>query len=224
MSYKRICCLLSACVLGIVLGTTSVQAALLNFNMEQSPDIFSAYIDVVYTATTNSFVANGYTLVYYDGETQWDMDSYEPDSFLITATVDRSGNATSGTLTLGSNVQGYGPTLLTADLTAFGYAVFDTQNPNGDAAMFDWKFQVTGGAMADLYGGSGATVGTILSLVNVAGTVSQTLFTADFNNNRGQPGYGSAVADTAPAPEPATLALLAVGGLALLRRRRGYGG
>jgi hypothetical protein len=165
-------------------------------------------------------VANGYTLTYYDGDTQWDMDSYEPNSFLIEATVDESGNATSGTLTLIGNVQGYGPTLLTADLIAFGWAFFDTLNPDSDAAMFDWHFQVTGGSLAGLYGGTGATVGTILSLVSVAGSVSQTLFTTDFNNNGGLPGWGSAVADTAPLPEPATLALLTLGSLALCRRRR----
>ena len=220
MSHNRISHVLPALAVVLVLAATSAQGALLNFNMEPFPDIFSGYIDVVYTAATDSFVANGYTLAYYDGVTQWDMEDYLPDSFLIQATIDSSGNPVGGTLTLSGPVQGYGPTLLTADLTEFGWAFFDTLNPNSDAAMFDWKFQVTGGDMAGLYGGIGATVGTILSCVSVDAGVSETLFTADFNNNGGEPGWGSAVADSAPpVPEPLSAIVLIGGAVALLRRR-----
>jgi MYXO-CTERM domain-containing protein len=223
MPVKSHLCLATIAVL-ILLGG-NVYADLTSLILQPTPDIFSGYIDVTYNASSNTFAANGWALAFYDGVEQINFDEYTEGSFSISATVDESGVASSGSLTLTGQVLGYGSTgpLLTANnLSYFNSFFTDTLNPNMDVAMFEFLFDVSGGEMADMFGGSGAKVGVIIGYTAVGPDVTQNQFTADFDNLFGNgPGYGSSVSDTGtPTPEPATLSLLAVGAAALLRRRR----
>ena len=176
----------------------NVRAELLNLTMQESPDIFSGYIDVTYNAASNTFASSGWALTFYDGIEQIDFDEYTEDSFSISVIVDESGVASSGSLTITGEVSGYGTTgpLLTGNLTDFGFGFWDTLNPDSDAALFEFLFEVSGGEMAELYGGAGASVGVIMGCVSVGADVTEELFTADFDNLFGNgPGWGSAVSD-----------------------------
>jgi hypothetical protein len=90
-------------------------------------------------------------------------------------------------------------------------------------SIYEFLFDVSGGEMAGLFGGSGAKVGVILSWVSTAGDVAQNQFTANFDNLNGHTfgeGWGTAMSDVAqPIPEPATL-LLGIGGLFLSKRKK----
>jgi len=213
-------------VVALLLSGGSVRAELLNLTLKESPDIFSGYIDVTYDAGNNAFAfaSTGYALTFYNGVEQIDFDVYTEDSFSISATVNELGVASSGSLTITGQVAGYGATgpLLTGNLTNFGFGFWDTLNPESDAASFEFLFEVSGGEMAGLYGGQGASIGVIMGGVSVGADVTEQLFTADFDNLFGNgPGYGTAVSDTGtPMPEPVSLLLLGLGGLILSKRKK----
>jgi hypothetical protein len=204
----------------------NVQAGPTTLILQPAPDIFSGYIDVTYDANSNLFSSTGYNLTIYNGtdpetDPQIDFNEYNWGDFSISAAIDDAGVASSGSLNLSGKVLGYGTTgsLLTGDLTFFNAFFADTLNPNSDVAIFEFLFDVTGGEMADMFGGLGTSVGVIIGCVSVGGNVAQEQFTADFDNlfDHG-PGYGSAVADTAPIPEPVTILLLALGAMIIRKK------
>lgn len=191
-------------------GAASAVAAPLNLNLNPAPDITSGFIDVVYNAATDVLSASGFALTLEDNGVPPATDFSNPGAFSISATVTGAGVATGGTLSIGGTVNGFGPTLLTGTLTAFGFP----NAPGGN--VFEFLFQVTGGALATpaYYGLPGSTVGVIL---NAGANGFNGSFASSFNNNGGMAGMGAGVADTAPIPEPAALTPLA---LALLLARR----
>jgi MYXO-CTERM domain-containing protein len=209
----RIRTTLLGAVISVLILAAPVRADLIGVQLLPFPDIASAFIDVSYNAATDQFVATGFATLFDDDGSMPPQDITPAGIFTITATVDGSGNATNGTLTISGTIPGLGigGTLLTGALTQFGFL-------DGGGPVFDFLFSVTGGELADDYfQGVGTTVGVILS--GVSGFNGN--WGVSWNNLvNGVPGTGSAVSDTALIPAPATLALLALAGLAARRRRR----
>lgn len=195
-------------ILSVVVALLCAQADASLIGLTKStPDIFSDFITVSYNASSKTFTAQ------YGSPETLDTDkitSHDSDiingSFTITAAVNNSGQATSGTLTIDGTIpsRGYNSgTLLTGTLTQFGY-----QNPPG-GQVFDFIFTVTGGDMASLYG---SKAGVNLSYV---GNDFKGVFTSNFSNT------GMGETDTFSVPEPASMMVLAGGLLcAAIRRRR----
>jgi hypothetical protein len=215
-------------VLFLLVG--NAYADLTSLTLQPSPDIASFGIDVAYNASSHTFAANGIATCIGIGSPDdpivFNENSLTMGTFLISATVDNAGVASSGSLTIGGEVLGYGSTgpLLTGNNLSFFNSFFTgTQNPSSDVSIYEFLFDVSGGEMAGLFGGSGAKVGVILSWVSTAGDVAQNQFTANFDNLNGHTfgeGWGTAMSDVAqPIPEPATL-LLGIGGLFLSKRKK----
>ena len=192
-----------------LLGSAPAMATPLGLTLADTPDIASAFIDVVYNAGTDTLTANGFALTL-------DAPPSNPIAgglFSLTANVDDSGNLLGGTLTISGTVAGLGfnsGTLLTANLTAFGFV-----DAGGDPLEF--LFDVTGGDAAGLFGSTG---GMILGQSGFEGD-----WASDWDNLlSGIPGTGQGSADTAgtPVSEPGILLLQALGLTLLLvaRRRR----
>jgi hypothetical protein len=187
----------------------SARADLLGLTLQDTPDIASRFIDTSYNATTDIFVAAGVALLF-DDDGSTPAEDILNGSFNITAEITALGQPVGGTLTVGGDVLGFGPSLLTGSLKAFGFQ-------NGGGPIFEFVFTVTGGELAGPYfGGVGAQIGLILSGVGFTGS-----FGSNFDNLiNGIPGTGSGVSDLAPLPAPGVLSLL---GAALVfgpRRRR----
>lgn len=203
--------------------SANAQAELLNLTMQSSPDIFSGFIDITYNANINAFSATGYNFtITTDGINQIDFDEYNPGDFSLSANIDETGEALAGSLEILGSVAGYGGAhpLLVCDIVDFGYGFWDTLNPDSDAALFEFTFEVLGGDLSEMYGGRGALVGVIIGCVSVDASVSETQFTTGFSNLFGNgPGYGTAVADTGmPIPEPISIMLLGLGA-AMIRKK-----
>lgn len=170
-----------------------------------APDLSLWSVDVAYNASTHTFMASGPQSgqVFVDAEENMFIFD-EWGAFNLTATIDNAGVASAGSFSLTGEVLGYGtmgPLLTGNNLSIFNSAFFDTQNPNGDEANFEFVFDVSGGDMADLYGGIGAKTYIIMTFVNVAGDVAQKQFTTNFDNLYGHPfgeGWGNAMADIYP--------------------------
>lgn len=194
-----------------VLFTAALPAAAspLGLTLLDQPDVFSSFLSVSYNAASDEFLAIG-TSLSLDDDGVGPAINIANGTFDITATIDGTGTPTAGTLTITGDVLGFGPTLLTADLTAFGF--FDS--PGGD--IFEFLFDVTGGDLAipQFYGapGPGSIAGVIMDAMgsNFGGT-----FDVDFDNGF----FGFGVSDTAMVPEPATLFLVLIAG-AFVRRRK----
>jgi hypothetical protein len=187
------------------------------------PDLTGSLMDVTYNAVGGAFVASGWTTDYsisdgYGGAT--DVGVSVTDSYILSATINNSGVLTGGTLTINGAV-GDGDTsvtLLTADLvpgsagTAFGYG-------DGNNDIFQFRFNVSGGTLADDFGGTGTAGGVILAAMFASNPGNQP-FTGSFNNNGGTPGNGSGDIDCFTVPEPTTTAcfLLGLGALVCIQR------
>ena len=205
MEYGRrvfLTCVGAVMLLMGVLGATG-QAAPLNLTLTSAPDIFSGFIDVTYTASSDQFLAQGFSLKYYDGTATNDIPNGD---FNITATIDGAGVVSSGSLSITGTVQNtiYSGVLLTGNVSAFGF-----RNTGGDP--FEFTFNITGGSLAPVFG---AQVGLILE----AHSTFNGSFAANFNNLLGgTPGTGSVTSDVAPViPEPSTNFLVVLAGCLLL--------
>jgi hypothetical protein len=218
-------------MVSLVLLIGNARADITSLTLQPTPDIASFSIDIAYNAASHTFAANGMATCIAIGSPDdpivFDESSLTMGTFLISATVNNAGVASSGSLTIGGKVLGYGSTgpLLTANNLSFFNSFFtDTLNPDMDVAMFEFLFDVSGGEMADMFGGAGAKVGVIIGYTGVGPDVTQNQFTANFDDLFGHTfgeGWGTSCADVAqPIPEPATLFLLAAGAAAVLRRRK----
>ena len=173
-------------------------AAPLNLTLTNAPDIFSGFIDVTYNATSDQFVAQGFSLKFYSGTATNDINN---GGFSVNATIDAAGNFSVGSLTVSGSISNtpYSGVLLTGSLAAFGY-----RNTGGDP--FEFNFNVTGGSLAPLYGSQAGLILKAQSTFNGS-------FAANFDNLiAGIPGTGSAVSDAAPVipePSPRLLVILA---------------
>ncbi len=221
---KFYCCL---AIISLFLPGSNAQADLTITPPQWAPDLSLWSIDVAYNASTHTLNAAGpYSgQVFVDaGENMYTFDQW--GAFNLSATIDNAGVASAGSFSLTGEVLGYGATgpLLTGNnLSIFNTAFFTTRDPGTDEAEFEFLFDVSGGDMASLYGGIGAKVYMLMTFVIVPGGVSETQFTTNFDNLRGNPfgeGTGDTMADIVPMPEPATLSLLAIGAAALLRKRK----
>jgi hypothetical protein len=229
-SFSRVKFYSCLAIISLFLLGGSAQADLLQLTLQPTPDIAVFSIDFAYNASSHTLSASGTSTCISTGSPDdpvvFDESSLQNGTFLLSTTVDNAGIASAGSLTIGGSVLGYGSTgpLLTANnLSYFNSLFVDTLNPNSDVADFEFIFDISGGEMANMFGGTGAKIGIILTWVSTAGDAAQNQFTTNFDNLNGHnfgEGWGTAMADTAPIPEPATLSLLAFGAAALLRRRK----
>lgn len=172
---------------------------------QSAPDITSDFVSVSYSASTDTFTADGFAGYIDLNNLPPPEDLYIDNGvFHISAIVDSDGVMQSGTISILGGVVGSpgSGTLLTGTLADFGF-----QDAGGN--LFDFVFQVTGGDLASMFG---PQIGVNLNAVNsgFAGT-----FKTSFANS-GESGYS----DTFAVPEPATLALLLAAGAMAMRRRR----
>lgn len=198
---------------GLLTYGAVAHAAPLGLNLLPFPDIASTSIDVEYDAVSDSFTAYGAAVTLNVGGGPQNITG---GVFDLDAVIDGNGDLAAGTntITISGIVStlGYSSgTLLTGTLTDFGFI----DPPGGD--IFEFLFSVTGGDLAASFGSLG---GVILD-ANFLSSAFYGTFTADFHNlGQGGTGYGAGTSDTAPVPEPATLALVLLGGGGLLTLHR----
>ncbi len=197
-------------VLGLLPGVETARASFIPLDLLDAPDIASGFIDVSYDAGTDLLSAHGFALSFDDG--QGPAQNILSGDFDLDAIINDFGVPVSGTLSIGGNVGGFGPLLLTGDLIGFGFA-------DGGGELLEFLFTVTDGELAPAYGGAGALIGVVM---DIGGSGYSGSFTQSFNNLiAGQVGTGLGVADTARlVPGPAVVLLLALGAAAGRGRRR----
>lgn len=188
----------AAVVIGMLLPTV-VQAAPLGLILNDSPDITSVFMDVSYNAGSQSLAANGFSATLDDDGVGPALDFDNFGTFDILASIDNSGAPLGGSLTITGDLTstlGLSGTLLTGTLTDFGW--FGTTRDG-----FEFLFQVTGGllATAQYYGLPGSSVGVIYDS-------GEDVFNGTFVSSFSSSGFGSGFSDSAPIPEPTTLAFL----------------
>ncbi|GEM_PF-867828 len=155
----------------------------IGLSMCQEPDIASFFITSAYNEATNQFTATGYALSL-DSVGPGNAVNISSGTYDVTATIDENGNLSSGTVTLAGDVSSHSGTLVTGTIDSFGYYC--------GTGLFEFVFSVTGGSMADEYGGIGNPVGVILSQTNT--------FNGDWTSNWN--GGTTAVCDVAPVNCP----------------------
>ncbi|HHM21848.1 MAG TPA: hypothetical protein ENJ20_07470, partial [Bacteroidetes bacterium] len=159
-------------------------STLLNLSMCREPDIMSGFISTSYDAATDQLTVSGFAMTF-DSVGAGAVVNISGGGFNIATTIDNTGVATAGTLTLSGMAGTYNGTLLTGNLTDFGYLT-------GGGDLFEFVFDVTGGLMADEFGGVGNQVGVILSALSN--------FNGNWNLSFSSP--ASSVADVAPVNCP----------------------
>ncbi|MCP3903036.1 MAG: hypothetical protein GY715_05305 [Planctomycetes bacterium] len=202
---------LASCAFVVVVLSAPAQGALIDFELQEYPDVGSRFIDAVYDAGSDTFVADGFAMDYAR-ESGGPLNPISSGGFHITANIDETGDAHGGTLEIIGNVIGFGPALLTAELLDFGFM-------DGGGSRIEFIFEVTAGPLSTDYGGVGAKVGVVMDVgVSYSGD-----FTQGFDNRFfGLPGTGQGISGTKPLalPGPGALAVAAIGGLIGSRRRR----
>jgi len=192
----------------------SANAALIGIDRDTYPDIYSDTSGhYSYISATDEFKVNAYaqTIVYFDGGI---ANFIYNGSYLAQFKVDHSGDFMSGIpdatdLVIRGSLTQNGPVvdLLTGEMFNFGWN-WDSDNK---IIQFDYVFNITGGSLADLFGGVGNNGGSF-SYAEVP----------SFNGWEKDNSGSKVKTDTFPTPEPGTLLLLGTGlaGLAFYRRRR----
>jgi hypothetical protein len=183
---------------------SSAQAAPLNITLDDFPDILSSFLTASYDATLNILTVSG-TAMALDDDGSIPAQDITDGTFGLSATIDETGALSAGTLTIGGTVGAplnfNSGTILTGDLTDFGFSLSASGNP------FEFLFNVTGGDAANLFGGTGAQGGIILTL---GSGVSE--FSGSFESNFSNPNSAADTASlTAPVPEPTTWLLFLSG-------------
>ncbi len=202
---------LCACVLfGVV---ASAQASLIGLEMAHFPRVASNGIAVDYIAPTGG-ETYGTLTAFGDA---WDIySSSAPEAeeawgyFDLTVMIDPiTGDAVSGSLLVDDDF--YGDIFNSSTIVDFGF---------GGNDLFEFKFTQEGNSGLPTGPQDGDSIGVILSAVSIPDAIFDDTpvivpdWTTDFSNN------WNGESDTFFMPEPASLGLLAAGGLALLRRRR----
>ena len=183
------------CVLLVAVAQLS-HAALLNLELQSSPDVTSGFISVNYSAASDELTAVGFA-------SHLNNVVIDPmGTFDIIAMIDDAGNLSGGSISI---ADGSAVTLIAGTIYAFGYQ-------DGGGELFEFAFTPTEGSLLGDYGT--ASGGVILNLQSFGFGFTGS-FTSDFSN------FGTGTADTAPVvPEPATLSLLMVGLIAARKKRR----
>lgn len=134
----------------------SAQASLLGLTLNDSPDIVVSGITTTYVAGTDLFTATSIGPMELDDGSGPSL-GIDNELFTLDAIIDSSGNLSSGTFSIEGDGLGFATNnLLTGNLTAFGS---DTKfDP------FEFRFTVTSGELASLYGLAPGTGGIILNL------------------------------------------------------------
>ena len=188
----------------------------LNLPTIAGPDIVSVGISVNYDAVTDQLTATGTAMsistTNADGVAEFIMGG----SFTLTATVDATGTASAGTLTIGGTLMSYDSTLLEGSLNPVGGFGFDEDGLKPD--YFDFRFTTSGGSLS----GDGtypSQFGVILTLFSEASLpdnpATGTIFDSSFSG-----GAFQSVSDVLPVPEPNTALLMGLG-LTFLTLSRG---
>ena len=186
------------CLLGALALPRAVLATPLDLVLPPTPDILSGFIDVTFDASTDRLEATGFALAL-------DGAPIANGSFALSVDV----VAITGTLDIGGNVAGSGPSLLTGNLTAFGFI------PGGGDPL-EFEFSATDGHLMNAFGGLSAPIGVILSATGFPGH-----FGSSFDNQiQNLRATGAGVADAAALPEPGSAGLLLTGLLGLVVSRR----
>jgi len=172
------------------------QAGPIGVVIEPYPDILGGFITSTYNATTGSFAANGWALTLDTGTGQQSITT----PFKLLATIDNSGVATNGNLTIGSVTT---PLLSSLGLTGFAFNA------------------VQGGALEFLFGAvSGSYVPSLYAPdkpLDVLLTVGNT-FLGSFASSWSSSSNTAQVREDDPltgTPEPSALLLMLAGGGAL---------
>jgi len=187
-------------------------AAPLNLdNSDFVADIDSFFVAVSYDAGADQFTGSGSAASLTLKVAPVGVYSITGGTFAISAPVDGTGALLGGgTVTIGGTIPALSAnsgTLVVGDLTAFGFL----DPPNG-GEIFEFTFSPTSGDLVTQgYFPSDSTCGVILDAVDSGFAGS---FAGRFSNS----GFGNA--DTYYVPEPATVGLLLVGGVAAVCRRR----
>ena len=181
-----------------VASTGNASAAALGLTLADSPDIVSGFIDVAYSAASDTLTASGFALELDDNGVPPTVP-IDGGSFSLSATVNDAGTLLAGSLTIGGTIPSLGAvsgTLLTGTITKLG--------AEGATGLVEFLLDVTGGDLASLYG---AVAGGILGTTGFTGS-----WASDFSAS-------GASADVAAIPLPAALWLLLPALLTLVRRR-----
>jgi len=129
-------------------------------------------------------------------------------SFSLTCIIDNVGNASSGILSVFSDVGGpNSQNFLSSDLDAFGF---------GTLNKFEFIFTQQSGNLASV----GEQIGTILVAPGLSFPGGVPDFSRSFSNAFPGTNFGDGNADTFVIPAPSAAGLLAIGGLVATRRRR----
>jgi len=176
------------------------QAGPLNVNIDPYPNILGGFITTTYIATTGAFTANGWALTLDTGTAQTSITT----PFLLTATIDNTGVATNGNLTIGTSSA---PLMSSPSLLGFAFS------------------PVVGGSLEFLFGNpSGSYVPSLYATgkaVDVMLTVGSS-FLGNFSSNWSSSSNSAMVREDPPIPnpEPAVVLLMLTGAGALYGHRR----
>lgn len=199
------------------------------------PDIESAYVSGEYVAGTRTFTATGWPTSYsIDSSSQADiLEGSNGWSFEINMTLPATTTTPmdifSGTVTICGQIGAVSGTLLTGNIERFGSSIAGNLDPN--TTLFDFRFLVTGGELADDFGGAYVGYGGIILSPVFDVDSGDVAFTGGFEDSFQFLAAGAGTADTFLIPEPSSAALLLASMAAGLfsialrrsRTRRGFG-